>query len=76
MVRDVLLDFFAHVDGPPIPQQNDRSPQMVEEVSEKGVDVQTSEIASTKGKVEGHTPPFRRHGQSTDGRNPVLLVHT
>ena len=75
MVHDVACDFFAHVDCSPIPQQNDWSAQMVEEVPEKPAGVQAGKIARTKGKVEGHTPLFRGHSQSTHGRDPVLLVH-
>jgi hypothetical protein len=56
MVRDIVFDFLAHVTDPLIPEQNDWSPQMVEELCEKCSDVLISEIASTKSKVGGHTP--------------------
>jgi hypothetical protein len=38
-----------------------------EEVSEKDPDVQASEIARTKSKVEGHTPSVRGHSQGSNG---------
>ncbi len=73
MGGDPLVDFFTAMDRAPIPEQDDGSPQMPEQVLQERSDIQAGEIATTQPKVERHPSPLGRHGQGTDRRHPILL---
>jgi hypothetical protein len=47
---------------------------MAKQMFEESVDIQPRKILSSKLKVQGQTFPFRRYGQSIDGRNTILFV--
>ena len=47
---------------------------MTKQSFEESADIQAGDIPSPQLKVEGPTPPFRRYGQSTDGRDTILFV--
>jgi|OpeIllAssembly_1097287.scaffolds.fasta_scaffold430976_2 hypothetical protein len=47
---------------------------MAKQMFEESVDIQSRKIPSSKLKVQGQTFPFRRYGQSIDGRNTILFV--
>lgn len=74
MANEESLDFFTAVNSPPIPQQNHRTPEMLEQAFKESPDIQTVEIARAKSQIKGQTPSFRGHRESTDGRNSVLLI--
>jgi hypothetical protein len=74
MVKKKLLDFFPPMNGSPIPQQEDWSPKMPEEILEEGSDIQAREIPGAKLDIKGQALSFRGNRQRTDRRNSVLLV--
>jgi hypothetical protein len=74
MTKKKLLDFLPAVDGSSIPQQNHWTPEVFEQAFKESPDIQTVEIAGAKSKIKGQTPFFRRHRESTDRRNSVLLI--
>jgi len=47
---------------------------MAKQMFEKRLDIQALKIPSPKLKIEGQTFPFRRYGQSINGRNAILFV--
>jgi len=47
---------------------------MAKQMFEEGVDIQPRKIPSSKLKIQGQPFPFRRYGQSIDGRNTILFV--
>ena len=69
-----LRNFFAPVDGAPIPQEDHRPLKMPEQVFKEGSDIQTGEIAGAKLKIEGQAPSSRGDDQRTDRRDAVLVV--
>jgi hypothetical protein len=74
MPNQKLLHLFATVNSPTVPEQEDRSAQVLEQILEKGAHIQSVKIPVTKLRVERQTFPLGRHCKSTDGRDPVLLV--
>ncbi len=69
-----LLDFPTAMDRSPIPQQDHGPPKMPDQVLKEGPNVQACEIVGAQLKIEGQPSSSGRHGQSTDRRDPVLLV--
>ena len=47
---------------------------MAKQMFEESVDIQARKISSSKLKIQGQMSPFRRYGQSIDGRNTILFV--
>jgi hypothetical protein len=74
MPRQKLLHLFATVNSSTIPEQKDRSAQVLEQVFEKGAHIQSVKIPTSKLHIESQTFPLGRHCKSTDGRDPVLFV--
>jgi hypothetical protein len=74
MLRQKLLHLFATMNGPAVPEQKDRSAQVLEQVFEKGPHIQTVKIPAAKLRIERQTFPLGRHCKSTDGRDPVLSI--
>lgn len=65
---------FTTMNGSTVPEQKDRSAQMLEQVFEKGAHIQSCKIPTAKLSVECQTFPLRRHSKSADSRNPVLFI--
>jgi len=74
MLKEKLLDFFSSMNGGPIPQQENRSPKMPEEIFEEGTGIQAREIPRAKIEIKGQTFPFRGHRQSTEDGDSILFV--
>jgi|MudIll2142460700_1097286.scaffolds.fasta_scaffold223779_1 hypothetical protein len=74
MLCKKLLNFFATVNRPPIPQQDHGVPDVFKQLFKEGTDIQTVKIPLPKPEVERQTFPFRRYHQGIDGGNPVLFV--
>ncbi len=74
MGGDPRSDFFTAMDRSPIPEQDDGSLQMPEQVLQERSDIQAGEIVTAQPKVERHPSPLGRHGQGTDRRHPILLI--
>jgi len=74
MPNQKLLHLFATVNSPTVPEQEERSAQVLEQVSEKGAHIQSVKIPVTKLRVERQTFPLGRYCKSTDGRDPVLFI--
>ena len=74
MLRQELLHLFATVNSPSVPEQKDRSAQVLEQVFEKGAHIQSVKIPSSKLRVKRQAFPLGRHGKSTDGRDPILFI--
>jgi hypothetical protein len=74
MLRQKLLHLFATVNSPSVPEQKDRSAQVLEQVFEKGSHIQSVEVPAAKLRVERQAFPLGRHCKSTDGRDSILFV--
>jgi len=74
MLRQELLHLFATVNSPSVPEQKDRSAQVLEQVFEKGAHIQSVKIPFSKLRVEHQAFSLWRHCKSTDGGDPVLFV--
>ena len=74
MPRQKLLYLFATVNRPTVPEQKDRSAQVLEQLFEKEAHIQSVKIPFSKLRVERKTFPLGRHGKSIDGRDPILFV--
>ena len=74
MLSQKLLHLFATVNSSTVPEQKERSAQVLEQVFEEGAHIQSVKIPASKLRVQRETFPLGRHGKSTDGRDPVLLV--
>jgi hypothetical protein len=74
MLRQKLLHLFAPVDGPTVPEQKDRSAQVLEQVFEKGAHIQSVEIPAAKLCIERQAFPLGRKSKGTNGRDPILFV--
>jgi len=74
MLRQEPLHLFAAVNGSTVPEQEERSAQMLEQVLEKGAHIQSIKIATAKVSVKCQTFPPGRHCKSADSRNPVLFI--
>lgn len=74
MGGDPLVDSFSAMNGSPIPQQDNGTTQMLEQMSQERSDIQPGEIAAAQPEIERHPPALERHGQGTDGRKPIVLV--
>jgi hypothetical protein len=74
MFEQELLHLFAPVDRPTVPQQKDRTPQVLEQLFEKGSNVQSIKIATLKSYIEGQVSALGRHCKGTDGRDSILFV--
>ena len=72
--RQEPLHLFAAVNGSTVPEQEDRSSQMLEQVLDKGAHIQSIKIPTAKLSVKRQTFPLGRHCKSTDSRNPVLFI--
>src|SRR5262245_8235832 len=71
MSREECTDFSPAMNWTAIPEQVDRSAQMTQEVTEKGLDVDTGEVMRTTPEVERHPPMLRRDSTplQTDNRS-------
>lgn len=74
----VLLKKRLHpavaVDGAPVPQKDNGSPQMPKKLGEKCPHIQSLEVPGAKAKIQRHAFSFRRYRKRGDGRDPVLFV--
>ncbi len=73
MEGDPLLHCAAAMDRAPIPQQDNRAPQVPKQVLEEGADIQSREIAGAQREREGQPFSLGRDGQRTDRGDPMLL---
>jgi hypothetical protein len=53
-------DVAAPVDGTPVPEHIDRAPQVAQQVTEEGLDVEASESAGAAVEIERELAPARR----------------
>lgn len=67
-------DFFAAVNGPLIPEQKYRTPEVSQQIAHESQDIQAVEGSGLHPKVECQMPLFGRDRQSADGRDVSLLV--
>ncbi len=74
MFKEKLLDFFTSMDGPLIPQQDDRPADMVEQVLEKGADIQAVQVPLAKPEIQRDVLPLGRHREGTERRAAILFV--
>ena len=74
MVGKKPPNFFTPMDGPPVPQQNHGTPDMLEQLFEKRPNIQTVKVASPEPEIKRQTSPFRRYRQGIDRGNSVLFV--
>jgi hypothetical protein len=74
MLQEKFLNFFTTMNGSSIPQQENRSAKMLEEIFEEGSDIQTSEISGANLNIKGQTFPFWGYRQRTDRRDSILFV--
>ena len=74
MGGDPLFDSFSTMNGSPIPQQDNGTPQMPEQVAQECSNIQPCEIAAAQPEIERHSPALGRHGQRTDRGDPILFV--
>jgi hypothetical protein len=75
MAKQKLRDLFSAMNSSPIPQEKDGALKMLEQSLEKAADIQAGKIALPKLNIESQPFPFRRDGQRTDRRNPMLFVN-
>ena len=73
-LRQVALNFLAPVDGASIPQENDRAPEMFEQMLQERDDMQSREIIAAQPDIEADALAVRRNAERVDGRDLVLPV--
>lgn len=74
MPRQEPLHLFAAVNGSTVPEQEDRSAQVLEQILEKGAHIQSVKIPTAELSVKRQAFPLGRHCKCTDSRNPVLFI--
>ena len=74
MSREECTDFSPAMNWTAIPEQVDRSAQMTQEVTEKGLDVDTGEVMRTTPEVERHPPMLWRDGHPAADRQPIVAI--
>ena len=74
MDKDPSCDLFASVDRSSIPEKDDGTWDLSEQVCEEVADVQPGEVACRIADIEGHVPSLWRNCQRTDGRDSILFV--
>ena len=65
-------DLAPAMDRPAVPEQVDRAPQVAQEVTEEGLDIEAGEIVGPTPEVEGHSPSPGRDRQGATDRPPVM----
>jgi len=68
------LDLSAPMDGPLIPQQDDRSADVVEQVLEEGADIQAGQVPLAKPEIQRDVLPPGRYREGTDRRDAIMFV--
>jgi hypothetical protein len=53
MLRQKFIRIYAGRDGPPVPEQKVLSAQVLEQIFEKGPDIQSADIPAAKSRIEG-----------------------
>ena len=71
---DKEADEGAAMDRPAIPQQNDVTSQVTEQMPEEADDLQTRDVGSVKPRVESHPTPAGRDGEAGDGRDAEPFI--
>src|SRR5262245_14131647 len=74
MSREECTDFSPAMNWTAIPEQVDRSAQMTQEVTEKGLDVDPGEVMRTTPEVERHPPMLRRDCHPAADGQPIVAV--
>lgn len=74
MANQKLSDLFAPMNHPPIPQEEHWASQMLEEILEEPVNIQTIQIPFPELNIQRHPLPFWGNRQGAHRRNPILLI--
>jgi hypothetical protein len=74
MLRQKLLQLFAALDSPAVPEQKNGATQVLEQVFDKGTHLQSVEIPAAKLCIERQTFPLGRKSKGADGRDPIPFV--
>jgi len=74
MASQVIPDVSAPVDGSPVPQKDDRSLEVFEQVFKENNDIEPCEVVRPEVDIKAHALSLGRDGEGVDGRNAVMLV--
>ncbi len=74
IARAEALDVAAPVDGATVPEQIDGAPEVTQQVSKEGLDVEAREIAGAAVKIERDLAPPGRHGHPTADREAIVAI--
>ena len=68
------LHLSAPMDRTPVPEQDHRTPQVLQQVAQEAPDIQPGEILGADPEVERKTPSLGRDRERADGGEPVVLI--
>ena len=73
-LRQITLNLLAPVDGAAVPQENDRAPEMPEQMLQEREDMQASEVVATQPDIKADALAIGGDADRVDGRDLVLPV--